>query len=530
MAWIRFTILLLLVSGWASISNCQTSGGGTYTNHQLKFTYNGGSPCYPYQVATTTGSVYSCVGGVVTLPLGSGGGASSLTVGTTPIVSGTNTYLEYNNNGVLGEIPAYWKLSGSNIYSPIADTVTMGVSSTSYDTVTDNVGTGGHVINGTSGIGGNDSYTTLLLHLENNATDSSQDNYTVTPSGMTYSNTIYKFGAYSATFDGSTSYFSTPSVANWQFGTNPFTVDLWFYPTGSTNEYLIGTETNAGGNGWLLTYQGVTNQVIFDVNNSAITSGLVGTPTTNAWNHIALVRNGNVFGLYLNGTSVYSGTYSGSIAGSTPLYIGYTPVGMGYYFKGEMDEVRISTGIARWTSNFTPPTAPYAASQPYLKFYEAGLLSSGLYDNTPIGYQSLVYNGITWIEANSSGTPYFPALTSNGVLTTSGSNGTVGVTATSGSGSVCLTTSCSLSYLNIKAGTATAGTEPLQFTAGVLNTTAVSGAMETDSNNTLYYTPSTAVRNYVAVSPALGVTNTATTSCGCKTYVNGICTVLGICT
>jgi hypothetical protein len=29
------------------------------------------------------------------------------------------------------------------------------------------------------------------------------------------------------------------------------------------------------------------------------------------------------------------------------------------YFNGWIDEVRISKGIARWTSNFTPPTQPY---------------------------------------------------------------------------------------------------------------------------------------------------------------------------
>jgi hypothetical protein len=29
------------------------------------------------------------------------------------------------------------------------------------------------------------------------------------------------------------------------------------------------------------------------------------------------------------------------------------------YWNGYIDEFRISKGIARWTSNFTPPTAPY---------------------------------------------------------------------------------------------------------------------------------------------------------------------------
>ena len=42
-----------------------------------------------------------------------GGGSSGLTIGTTPIVSGTNTYLEYNNNGKLGEIPQSTFVTGT---------------------------------------------------------------------------------------------------------------------------------------------------------------------------------------------------------------------------------------------------------------------------------------------------------------------------------------------------------------------------------------------------------------------------------
>ena len=32
---------------------------------------------------------------------------------------------------------------------------------------------------------------------------------------------------------------------------------------------------------------------------------------------------------------------------------------IGQIFNGWIDELRVSKGIARWTSNFTPPTAPY---------------------------------------------------------------------------------------------------------------------------------------------------------------------------
>jgi hypothetical protein len=53
----------------------------------------------------------------------------------------------------------------------------------------------------------------------------------------------------------------------------------------------------------------------------------------------------------------------GSVSGSTDdLRIGLGYAGAGYgtsYFKDYLDEFRISKGIARWTSNFTPESGPY---------------------------------------------------------------------------------------------------------------------------------------------------------------------------
>jgi hypothetical protein len=44
------------------------------------------------------------------------------------------------------------------------------------------------------------------------------------------------------------------------------------------------------------------------------------------------------------------------------LYIGGYPNSDPYLWDGYIDELRISKGIARWTSNFTPPDAPYSAA------------------------------------------------------------------------------------------------------------------------------------------------------------------------
>jgi hypothetical protein len=80
-----------------------------------------------------------------------------------------------------------------------------------------------------------------------------------------------------------------------------------------------------------------------------MSSGLAGW-NVGQWYHIAIVRNGNNFYMYRNGQQVAATTYSGSIPDfSAPFYVGYDayPYGYNINFNGEIDEFRISKGIAR---------------------------------------------------------------------------------------------------------------------------------------------------------------------------------------
>jgi len=80
------------------------------------------------------------------------------------------------------------------------------------------------------------------------------------------------------------------------------------------------------------------------------------------WYHVALVRNGDTLKTYVDGVEYASDSVSGSLATlDTPLYIaGLDPIISGVScFSGYLDEVRISN-TARYTSAFTPNTAPHA--------------------------------------------------------------------------------------------------------------------------------------------------------------------------
>ena len=72
-----------------------------------------------------------------------------------------------------------------------------------------------------------------------------------------------------------------------------------------------------------------------------------------------MARSGTNLKCFVNGTQV------GSTATSEDnLLQDGIAIGMQYneasFFHGYIDELRVSKGIARWTSSFTPPTAPYA--------------------------------------------------------------------------------------------------------------------------------------------------------------------------
>ena len=82
------------------------------------------------------------------------------------------------------------------------------------------------------------------------------------------------------------------------------------------------------------------------------------------WYHIAVVRDGSNFYLFVDGSDIASSGNSDSdefnVAGE--LKIGKSHMALdsaSRYLTGYLDELRVSHGIARWTTSFTPPTAPY---------------------------------------------------------------------------------------------------------------------------------------------------------------------------
>jgi hypothetical protein len=90
-------------------------------------------------------------------------------------------------------------------------------------------------------------------------------------------------------------------------------------------------------------------------------------PSVDTWYHIAIVRDtGGIVYIFIDGIDqvltqdVRQGGFASSITGD--VNIGFDPFNS-HYMNGWMDEIRISD-VARWTTDFTPPTVPYAGDPP----------------------------------------------------------------------------------------------------------------------------------------------------------------------
>lgn len=230
-----------------------------------------------------------------------------------------------------------------------------------------------------------DSYTKLMLHCD--GTDASQTftdeiGKTINARGTAQIDTAqYKFGGASGLFDGDSDYLDTADSDDWYFNTGDFTIDFWIRSTDiipAAHQYLFSQGT-AATNLWAIVLRddGKLELEVWDTGVNTISFTATHSMSDSTWHHVALVRASGVFTFYVDGSSIGTSSDADALPQfASSLYIA-SKLGAGSYFGGWLDEIRISKGIARWTSNFTVLTSAYSADQPTftLKNYAPELLT-----------------------------------------------------------------------------------------------------------------------------------------------------------
>ena len=214
------------------------------------------------------------------------------------------------------------------------------------------------------------SLTLALLHFDTDYTDSSQTAAVWSNNGAGQSiSATSKFGAGSlATLGTGGIRTQNPTVCE-ALGSGNWTIEGWF------NKTAIGNDTNGlfmfmSGSGQPITLY-IENGILYAaVRFDASTRTTISHQTTivaGEFTHYALVRNGATITLYLNGvagtTTINSGAlslYPSNILNCFISQARKVEYGTGTYLDGLHDEFRYRRREAVYTTNFTPPTAPFA--------------------------------------------------------------------------------------------------------------------------------------------------------------------------
>jgi hypothetical protein len=271
--------------------------------------------------------------------------------------------------------PLTWSYSASGLGSIATISQVDNVFTVTPSTTIADAGTFTLTINATDGVNGavstttnltlefiiivtNSKYTTLLATAvdtsdNNNITDSSSNNHSITVNGDAYAGTFspYKHGGYSL-YNTSTNHIQTSGLT--APATGDHTIEAWVYVTdNSANNLLWDTR--------LVSQDGTNGSYIIFTNSNKFTFGTGGTTyftttstyNTNEWLHVALVRDGSTARLYING--VLGGSTSNSTNwNSGDINIGSNRSGASV-FNGYIRDLRVANEVV-YSGAFTPPT------------------------------------------------------------------------------------------------------------------------------------------------------------------------------
>lgn len=175
------------------------------------------------------------------------------------------------------------------------------------------------------------------------------------------------------TFDGVDDRFSFADHADFAFGSSDFTIEFFasigsgvkaadaYHPmlqqnSGSTTNNSLycyfESRTEGSNRAWSCKWFNASSAVLVGLEE---VENAVNDYTEGQEYHIAIERVGSGFTLYRDGVSKATATYAGALPDATGAFqVGSDQPGGGFY-KGTLNGLRITKGVARYQGAFTPP-------------------------------------------------------------------------------------------------------------------------------------------------------------------------------
>lgn len=313
-----------------------------YTGNVIRFYYTGGTTVVGTRIIplnTWTHVAVSRSGSNIKMFVnGLADTATTITNGTTATGSlyvGTdNTPGSLNMTGYISDLRI---TKGVAIYTAAFTPPTAPLSPTGATVL---------LLNGTPG-GINDAHTTVNLE-------------SVGDAKVIYDKSPYSSSSQSYYFDGTGDYLQAPTTSQAiGFGTGDYTVECWINFNANNGTYNPFVRFDSIGT-FDFGYDFSTSLLKHGGSSSFLSVSQTFTPGT--WYHVAVSRASGSCRMFVNGTQV--GT---TVTGNTDNFaIGAFKIGGSSYsgshvMNGSISDLRITKGFARYTANFSVPTAPFIA-------------------------------------------------------------------------------------------------------------------------------------------------------------------------
>lgn len=204
----------------------------------------------------------------------------------------------------------------------------------------------------------------LLLHMDgidggNTFVDSSLSQKTVSSAGdAAISTAKSKWGGASLLLDGSGDYLSVQGHDDFVFGTGDFTVEMWVNTTTTSEKVLVDQFIRDYTYVWQFS---IKNGTLSWFSRGGYTLAGSIPVNTGAWHHVAATRSAGTLRFFVDGT--LDGAISHGTNYTTKLGLGIgaqvAERAAAYDLPGNIDDLRITKGVCRYTAKFTPPTTPF---------------------------------------------------------------------------------------------------------------------------------------------------------------------------
>ena len=202
--------------------------------------------------------------------------------------------------------------------------------------------------------------TSFLLNYTNGAIfDNTAKNVLETVGNAQISTTQSKWGGSSISFDGTGDYLVSNSGTDlYAFGSGNFTIECWVYFNTVASQVFYDGRPSGVQTTQPSIYMSGAGVLFYYANGANVITGA--TLTSGQWYHIAVSRSGTSTKMFLNGvqtgstysdTTVYTNTAGRPIIGVDGFSPPSNPL------NGYVDDMRVTKGVARYITNFTPPTS-----------------------------------------------------------------------------------------------------------------------------------------------------------------------------